>query len=288
MLFRDLDNHDTDTINNLTTTDSGIYSWSVTNSQLPNLTLTSTLLELTVYSNNFYSIPDANFRQFLINKYPSIMSTNGNLIIALAPSVSGTMECSNRNIKDLSGIEYFVNIKNLFCDHNQLTMLPSLASLDSLQRLNCSYNQLSELPLFKSGGSGLHYLNYSNNLMDTLPNFFTFVSLDTIFCENNRFTFEDFTYIDTNSIQQFVYSPQNKIEVLPRIELLEKDSITLTFPKDNVFTNQYKVFKNNILYQDLGSENSFTLSSVNTSDAGLYTWQVTNFKYPTEYLNPMR
>lgn len=279
--FRDLNNIDSTSLSNVTSTDSGNYSWSVTNSQFPNLTLTSTMLKLTIYSNDFYKIPDANFRQFLINNYPSIMNNNGNLIMDLAPSVRGTMDCSNKNIKDLSGIEYFVNISNLLCNQNQLTEMPSLANLDSLQRLNCSNNQLSELPLFKSGAPELRYLNYSNNLIDTLPNFFTFVSLDTIICENNRLTFGDFVNIDSNNIQVFTYAPQSKIEVLPRVELLEKDSLTLTFPVDkNVFTNQYKVFKNNVLYQDLGNINSFTISQVATSDVGLYTWQVTNNKYP--------
>jgi hypothetical protein len=210
-------------------------------------------------------------------------NTTGELIIPFAAdSVNGVMDCSNLNIKDLSGIQYFEKINRLLCNKNELSFIPSLANIDTLHGLDCSNNFLTELPAFRNGGApGLHYLNYSNNLIDSLPNFFTFNSLDTIICHNNHLTFEDFAYVDPISLQVFIYSPQNNVEVLSRIELADNDSITLTFPKDkNVFTNQYKIFKNNVLYQDLSNVNSFNLSQVTKSDAGRYTWQATNNQYP--------
>ncbi len=50
--------------------------------------------------------------------------------------------CSNMNISSLSGIENFVNLQSLMCEHNQLTSL-DISALTSLTGLAADGNELS-------------------------------------------------------------------------------------------------------------------------------------------------
>ena len=67
-------------------------------------------------------------------------------------------------IRDISGIEYFHNLNNLECNHNQLTSLPRLPS--SLDTLDCSYNKLGSLPTLPPS---LINLNCYKNQLASLP-----------------------------------------------------------------------------------------------------------------------
>ena len=90
-----------------------------------------------------YTIPDSDFSSFLNSTYPTIMS-GSDLDIAGAAAVTGTLNCSNLDIADLSGIEYFTGISELLCQNNQLSSL-DLSANTALVRLNCDQNQLSAI-----------------------------------------------------------------------------------------------------------------------------------------------
>ena len=70
-----------------------------------------------------------------------------------------------KNIKDLTGIEYFPKLKRLDCGNNQLTDL-DVSRNPALVSLNCSYNQLTQLNV--SQNTQLESLNCSSNQLTDL------------------------------------------------------------------------------------------------------------------------
>ncbi|MEC9209881.1 MAG: T9SS C-terminal target domain-containing protein, partial [Bacteroidota bacterium] len=69
------------------------------------------------------SIPDANFKAYLVGNVA--INTNGDAEIQVSEAMAfnGAIDCNNLNISDLTGIEYFVALTTLRCFGNQLTSL---------------------------------------------------------------------------------------------------------------------------------------------------------------------
>ena len=111
------------------------------------------------------TIPDANFRTWLFTHGFSscisgtMMDTTCNAVVN-ATSVN----CSNQNISDLTGIQYFKLLTSLYCYGNSLTNLPTLPN--SLNYLSCTSNSLTSLPTLPNS---LNWLYCSNNLLTSLP-----------------------------------------------------------------------------------------------------------------------
>ena len=53
------------------------------------------------------------------------------------------IDCSNKNLTSLEGIENLVNLKFLYCYDNQLTSLKEIENLVNLRRLYCPNNQFT-------------------------------------------------------------------------------------------------------------------------------------------------
>ena len=83
-----------------------------------------TLILFLAFSLNIKSqivnIPDPNFKNVLLQGQAGI-NTNGDNEIQISEAIAftGTIDCSGQNIKDLTGIEAFVNLKKLYCYGNQ-------------------------------------------------------------------------------------------------------------------------------------------------------------------------
>jgi hypothetical protein len=107
-------------------------------------------------------IPDPNFAAAIRSECPACIDANDNLTASAATLTFLLVD--NRNITDLTGIEYFTSLTYLYCDRNQLTTLPPLPN--SLSVLYCSNNQISSLPTLPDTLDKLH-ANY--NLLTTLP-----------------------------------------------------------------------------------------------------------------------
>ena len=115
------------------------------------------------------------------------------------------IDVSNKNIKNLKGIEYFTNIRKLNCYNNQLTDLDiskntnlidfscahnqltdlNLSNNKYLKTLRCDENQLTDLNL--SNNKNLKNLNCSRNPLETL-NLSENKNLETLTCEGNQLT----------------------------------------------------------------------------------------------------
>jgi hypothetical protein len=142
---------------------------------------------LGLYSgNSMTTIPDGNFEQALIDLG---IDSDGTINQSVATSdISGvtTLDVSNKDITELTGIEGFLSLTYLQCEHNQLTSLDvtqntaltrlscyynQLTSLDvsqniDLTRLYCYFNQLTSLDV--SRNTALTFLRCSNNLLTGL------------------------------------------------------------------------------------------------------------------------
>lgn len=110
------------------------------------------------------TIPDANFVSYLQTNYPGCMSGNQMDTSCAAIRNAQYMDVYNQSISDLTGLEYFINLKGLNCGFNSLSSLPALP--DHLQSLECNYNLLTYLPPLPNTLCSLHC---NNNLLTVLP-----------------------------------------------------------------------------------------------------------------------
>ncbi|MFC7443644.1 DUF7619 domain-containing protein [Mesoflavibacter profundi] len=132
----------------------------------------SFLLILNIYTiqAQIVNIPDANFKNALLNNYPVIDTNGDGEIQTYEAEVINYLNVENKNISDLSGIEAFINLTNLQVRSNNLVNL-DVSNNMQLFNLDCSYNQITNLTL-------------GNNL-----------NLKKIFCNNNMLSSIDLTSV---------------------------------------------------------------------------------------------
>lgn len=152
------------------------------------------------------NIPDANFKNALLNHIP-VINTNGDseIQVSEAQAFNGGMDVTGKNISNLTGISSFTNLYSLYCAKNQLTALNlsantallglncdsnqltslNLSANTALNSLYCSYNQLSNLNL--SSNTALTMVTCKNNQLNSL-NISGITGLNTLRCQNNQLT----------------------------------------------------------------------------------------------------
>ena len=126
------------------------------------------------------NFPDANFRTFVknfdTNKDDSLSDTE----IAAVEEI----DCYDKGISNLKGIEYFTALRSLNCGYNQLTAL-DVSKNTTLTKLYCKNNQLTVLDVSKN--TALTYLRCNRNQLTALD-----VSKNTALtkldCYNNQLT----------------------------------------------------------------------------------------------------
>lgn len=116
-----------------------------------------------------------------------------------------SLDIEDKNLTDISGIEYFTQLTSLYCGNNQLTALP-VENLTQLTSLSCFGNQLTALPVEKltqltslSCGDNqltalpvekltkLTNLRCSYNQLTSLP-VESLTNLTSLYCNNNQLT----------------------------------------------------------------------------------------------------
>ena len=138
----------------------------------------SALADVEVNATNF---PDENFRQCVVDQYPEAWD----LVLSDAELASITrLDCYEKNISNLKGIEYFTSLKQLYCYVNQLTAL-DLSHNPELEALSCGTNLLTTLDISKN--TKLRWLScYDNQLtvLDVSSN----AALRDLICDSNQLT----------------------------------------------------------------------------------------------------
>jgi len=180
-----------------------------------------------INAQTWVTIPDANFVTYLQTIIPSAMS--GNQMDTSNPVVTTTTDsiiCANKNIFNLSGIQYFSSLTYLNCDSNHLPSLPTLSN--SLIKLHCHWNTLTSLPTLPISLTFLDCSWNSISSLPTLPNSLTFLdcntnsiaslptlpnSLDTLFCYSDWLT--NLPALP-NSLS-YLNCSQNQITILPTL-----------------------------------------------------------------------
>ena len=142
---------------------------------------------LLLVSNAFsqiVNIPDLNFKAYLVGN--SAINTNADSEIQVSEAIAftGTINCSNLNISNLSGIEEFINITTLRCNNNQLNTL-DISYNEFLVFLDCSFNQITSLDV--SQNIALRELSCQSNQLTSLD--VTQNSrLTNLYCGGNQLT----------------------------------------------------------------------------------------------------
>lgn len=148
------------------------------------------------------TIPDVNFKTYLIGQ--NLINTNGDTEIQVseASAFTGTINCSSKNISDLTGIEAFGSITRLYCYFNSLNSLDLsnntslthirchsnvLTSLDltnntSLEAIRCYSNSLTSLNIANGNNSNITYFDIRSN-----PNL-TCITVDNVSYSNTNWT----------------------------------------------------------------------------------------------------
>ena len=111
------------------------------------------------------NFPDPVFRNYVLRNF----DTDNDGVISTAEALEVTeIWVNGYGIKSLEGIQYFINLKELWCPRNQLSTL-DVSKNTALESLYCNNNQLSTLDVSKtriSGGFEGYYLLHCN--METL------------------------------------------------------------------------------------------------------------------------
>src|SRR5690606_17346721 len=87
-----------------------------------------TFFILSFFSNFLFAqnvnIPDANFKNALLAHDPVIdTNSDGEIQVTEAEAITGALNVGSKSISDLTGIEAFVNLTELYCQDNLLTHL---------------------------------------------------------------------------------------------------------------------------------------------------------------------
>lgn len=153
------------------------------------------------------NIPDANFKNLLLQN--SNINTDGNaeISVAEAQSYTGTIAAYEQNISDLTGIEAFKHITRLFCEGNNLTSI-NLSQNKDLLELWCFDNNLTSVDL--SQNTKLRKLFIENNNLTSLD-VSANIALVELYCNNNQLSSID---ISSNKILKKLYCGDNPLHTL--------------------------------------------------------------------------
>ena len=126
------------------------------------------------------NFPDANFRT-VVKAY----DTDKDNYLSDAEIAPVTfIDCSNKEISNLTGIGYFTALGKLHCYSNQLTVL-DVSKNAALKVLDCSYNQLIALDVSKN--TALTYLDCQGNQLTALD-ISKNTELEVLLCNHNQLT----------------------------------------------------------------------------------------------------
>lgn len=136
-------------------------------------------------SNDFVNFPDTNLEAavlYALNKSagPVTIADLSNLTI---------LNATNRGINDLTGLEYAINLKQLYLENNQITDLTPLANLISLEDLWLGHNEIDDTTISNVGGlTNLKWLYLNNNYLSSIETLSNLEQLQTLGLNDNYIT----------------------------------------------------------------------------------------------------
>ena len=200
-------------------------------------------------------IPNSNFEQALIDLGIDKGTINGSVPTA---DISGikSLDVSNYNITDLTGIEDFTALTSLSCDSNQLTSL-DVSYNTALLYLSCRINQLTSLDV--SNNTALTYLSCRSNQLTSLD-VSNHTDLTTLYCSSNQLTSLD---VSNNTALVGLDCSQNQ---LTSLDVSNNTALTVLVCWDNQLTS-LDVSNNTALVGLDCSQNQLTSLDVSNNTA---------------------
>jgi len=143
--------------------------------------------------------PDGSFLYWLKENYPD--ESKWDKIINL--------NCSNKQLTSLKGIESLSKLEFLYCSYNQLTSFEGIENLTNLKTLYCYHNQLTsfegidQLTSFEGieNLSNLTEIDCYNNQLTSLKGIEQLTNLRTLYCYDNQFSDEYKDYLRSLNIR---------------------------------------------------------------------------------------
>lgn len=245
-----------------------------------------------IYSQNV-SIPDVNFKNYLLNN--SLVNTNNDNEIQISEAIAftGTLSFQFYSVSDLTGIEAFTNLTILDCGDNNLTSIDlsqnvaleqlycydnQLTTLDlsenlALLALDCRDNQISNLDV--SSNTLLYYLNCPFNNMNNLNVQNT--ALTTLRCYSNQLTNLD---LSSNALLTTLVCNYNEINEL---DLNSNSDLTILECNYNALTNLKVANSNYTNVTIFEARNNPNLECIEVDDVAYSTTNWTNIDSGTSF-----
>lgn len=212
------------------------------------------------------NIPDANFKSYLVGN--ASINTNGDTEIQCseASAFTGAINCTNQTVSDLTGLEAFVNLDQLFCNSNGLSSI-DVSSNTLLTRLDFTNNNLTTLDL--SANLLLKKINANSNLLQSLD-LTSNLALEQLDIRDNSLTNlnidNNTALVDLNCRNTTISSLNTALNVNLEYIVCDQNAITSFDFSTNV--NLVEVFC---------SDNSLiSLNFANGNNSSVNSFQVTN------------
>ena len=154
-------------------------------------------------SINETNFPDANFRT-VVKEYDTDKDENLSRVEIEAVK---EIKCYHKDIRSLTGIEYFTALQTLKCYSNQLTSL-DISGNTALKSLDCAKNQLAALDV--SQNTALESLDCADNQLTTLD-VSRNTALESLDCAKNQLTTLD---VSQNTALEYLICASNKLTAL--------------------------------------------------------------------------
>ncbi len=91
-------------------------------------------------------ISDTSLKNCILETHPSLLDGNEDLIISAANNHNTNLSCSNRNIEDISLLQYFPKVRLLYLGNNQISDVSILTQIDSLEEVYLTSNNIQTVP----------------------------------------------------------------------------------------------------------------------------------------------
>ncbi|MFT5778382.1 MAG: hypothetical protein ACI837_001338 [Crocinitomicaceae bacterium] len=209
------------------------------------------------------NIPDVNFKAYLVGNAAINTNMDTEIQVSEASAFSGTIDCNSLSIADLTGVEAFTILTQLYCYTNSLTSI-DVTQNTALTRLFCGENQLTSLDL--SQNLALDTLNcFTNQItgLDVSPN----TMLTIVSCGDNQFT--SLNVANGNNTNFTLFNATSN----PNLTCIEVDDIawsTSNWPSPSNI-DAIASFSENCCSIDLSiTENANTITA--TLSGAMYQW----------------
>jgi alpha-tubulin suppressor-like RCC1 family protein/Leucine-rich repeat (LRR) protein len=215
---------------------------------------------ITQASTTYTLIPDFNFENKLITLGIDSGTADGKVLTSSIVSLQ-SLDVSSSSIVDLTGIQDFLNLKELRCYANQLISL-NVSKNTALTYLSCSFNNLTTLDV--SMNTGLTTLGCGNNQLTTLD-ISKNIALTNLGCLNNQLTALD---VSKNSALTILDCSNNQLTALD----ISKNTVLKYFSFN---TNQLTIIdlsKNTALFDLSCYSNRLTVLDVSINKGLTYLY----------------